>query len=452
MQEHEVKPIKAFIICPDIRVRNFDGIHQVQTRTMQAKLEEALRLAQSIHLDIQGHDMPVVQQIKPASLISGGHIERIQAEIEAKEIELVIMDAGLTPIQQRNLERALHCKVIDRTGLILEIFGLRAHTHEGRLQVELAALTFQRSRLVRSWTHLERQRGGFGFTGGPGESQIELDRRLIDQRIKHLEKQLQTVKRTRSLHRKARAKVPYPIIALVGYTNAGKSSLFNRLTGAKSLAKNMLFATLDPTMRAIALNRKDNIILSDTVGFITDLPTQLVAAFHATLEEVESADIILHVRDASSMALRQEKQDVLSVLQGLQLKQDVPMIEVMNKVDLIETSTSKRLDAAIWVSALTGEGMEDLLQAIDDALHQDLSHYQYWLGAGLQKEQYGAAYAWLFAHAKQLSLVKEDADTGHQLFKVTWYQQKHEEFQKKFMKKMIEGKQDDDGKIIALHR
>ena len=282
---------KAIVVHPDIA-----GFGD-NLRHAEARLEEAVGLARSIDLDVAESEVIGLKRVKPGSLFGQGTLERLATLIAAREIDVCVLDGQLTPIQQRNLERALHCKVIDRTGLILEIFGARARTKEGQLQVELASLSYQRSRLVRSWTHLERQRGGFGFLGGPGESQLEIDRRLITERITKLKKDLAQVKRTRSLHRQARARVPYPVVALVGYTNAGKSTLFNRLTAAAVKAEDQLFATLDPTMRQVELPSGRTVILSDTVGFISDLPTDLVAAFRATLEEVTSADLVVHVRD-----------------------------------------------------------------------------------------------------------------------------------------------------------
>ena len=279
-----------------------------------SRLAECVSLAEAIDLEVTHSETITIGRVRPSTLFGSGVVERFADLIKALEIDIVVVNGPLTPVQQRNLERYLHAKVIDRTGLILEIFGARARTHEGVLQVELAALTYQRSRLVRSWTHLERQRGGFGFMGGPGESQIEIDRRLIDQRLSKLKRQLETVRRTRTLHRKARKKVPYPTIALVGYTNAGKSTLFNQLTGADVFAKNLLFATLDPTMRKLELPSGRTVILSDTVGFISELPTTLVAAFRATLEEVHEANIVVHVRNIAHPETDEQKDDVEAVL------------------------------------------------------------------------------------------------------------------------------------------
>jgi GTPase len=316
---------------------------------------------------------------RPATLFGTGKVEALKALIAAHDIALVIIDHPVSPIQQRNLERAWDAKVLDRTGLILEIFGQRARTKEGRLQVELAHLSYQKSRLVRTWTHLERQRGGYGFLGGPGEAQIELDRRMIDERIIAIRKELEVVVRTRELHRKGRRRVPYPVVAIVGYTNAGKSTLFNAITGSHVFAKQQVFATLDPTMREVRLGSGRRIILSDTVGFISDLPTMLVAAFRATLEEVVEADLILHVRDISHAETDAQARDVEDVLTGLgidTLAAEGPILEVWNKVDLLSAVTREEaVSAARWVeggpvlvSATTGEGIEALLGAIDARL------------------------------------------------------------------------------------
>jgi GTP-binding protein HflX len=311
----------------------------------------------------------------PATLLGTGKVEEIAILAKAQEPDVIIVNAHLTPVQQRNLEKAWNSKVLDRTAVILEIFGERAATREGRLQVELAHLSYQRSRLVRSWTHLERQRGGFGFLGGPGESQIESDRRLIAERIVRIKAELEKVKRTRSLGRQARKKVPFPVVALVGYTNAGKSTLFNRLTESTVLAKDLLFATLDPTMRGVKLPQGTNIILSDTVGFIADLPTELVAAFRATLEEVLEADVIVHVRDAAHEESSAQKADVLKVLDDLGVNR--PLLEVLNKIDLLEPEQRRGLLShngrreAIAVSAMTGDGIPALLAGLEAAVTHD---------------------------------------------------------------------------------
>jgi GTP-binding protein HflX len=352
-------------------------------RASGARLAEAVGLTAAIHLDVVEAQVAPLARPTPATLLGSGKVEEIARLAKTQEPEVIIVNAHLTPVQQRNLERAWNSKVLDRTAVILEIFGERAATREGRLQVELAHLTYQRSRLVRSWTHLERQRGGFGFLGGPGETQIETDRRLIGERITAIKKELEKVKRTRSLGRQARKKVPFPVVALVGYTNAGKSTLFNMLTESKVLAKDLLFATLDPTMRGVKLPHGTKIILSDTVGFIADLPTELVAAFRATLEEVLEADVIVHVRDAAHEESTAQRADVLKVLEELGVEPGRPMLEVLNKIDLLEPEQRTGLlarngrkpgggkNGAIAVSALTGEGMAALLAGFEAAVTRD---------------------------------------------------------------------------------
>jgi GTP-binding protein HflX len=338
-------------------------------RGAEARLAEAVGLTAAIHLEVVAAEVAPLARPTPATLLGTGKVEEIASLAKAEEPDVIIVNAHLTPVQQRNLEKAWNSKVLDRTAVILEIFGARAATREGRLQVELAHLNYQRSRLVRSWTHLERQRGGFGFLGGPGESQIESDRRLIAERIVRIKAELEKVKRTRSLGRQARKKVPFPVVALVGYTNAGKSTLFNRLTESGVLAKDLLFATLDPTMRGVKLPRGTRIILSDTVGFIADLPTELIAAFRATLEEVLEADVIVHVRDAAHDESAAQKADVLAVLEELGVPPDRPMLEVLNKIDLLEPSQRAgllgRKGETIAASALTGEGIPALLAAFE---------------------------------------------------------------------------------------
>nr|WP_255575070.1 GTPase HflX [Caldovatus aquaticus] len=382
-------------------------------RAAEARLAEAMGLAASIGLTVVHTAIHPLRAPRPSTLLGEGQVAMAKQAIAAQGVTVAVVDAALSPVQQRNLERAWGCKVIDRTGLILEIFGERARTKEGALQVELAHLEYQRTRLVRSWTHLERQRGGFGFLGGPGESQIEIDRRLIGERIVKLKKELEQVRRTRGLHRRARERVPYPVIALVGYTNAGKSTLFNALTGAGVYAQDQLFATLDPTMRAIRLPSGRTAILSDTVGFISDLPHQLVEAFRATLEEVAAADIILHVRDVSHPDTLAQRADVLRVLAEMAegpdatLDPDWParVIEVLNKADLLGgvAQVPGQATTAIAVSALTGEGLETLRHILDERL-----------AAGLEIAEYaippadGARLAWLYQHGEVLR--REDAE------------------------------------------
>jgi len=348
-------------------------------RSPQARLQEAVGLAAAINLDVKASGLVPVPSPRPATLFGSGKVEELTGLMRAEEAELVIVDHPLTPVQQRNLETAWNAKVLDRTGLILEIFGQRAHTREGRLQVELAHLTYQKSRLVRSWTHLERQRGGFGFLGGPGETQIETDRRIIGERIDVIGKELEQVKRTRALHRESRQRVPYPAAALVGYTNAGKSTLFNALTGASVFSEDTLFATLDPTIRSLHLPGGSKAVLSDTVGFISNLPTQLVAAFRATLEEVLEADLILHLRDIADHASASQRADVIAVLGGLDIEAEAEpdrIIEVWNKADLLDDAALKRIAgeakrvSAVLVSAVTGFGLDALRAAIERKLNR----------------------------------------------------------------------------------
>ena len=385
-------------------------------RDPEACLEEAVGLALAIDLEIDHAEVVAVAKARPAALFGKGVVERFAGFVKAHEIDVAIVDAALAPIQQRNLERAWACKVIDRTGLILEIFGVRARTKEGQLQVELAALSYQRSRLVRSWTHLERQRGGFGFLGGPGERQLEMDRRIITDRITRLKSELDHVKKTRALHRAARRRVPYPMVALVGYTNAGKSTLFNRLTRAEVLAGNMLFATLDPTMRRVRLPSGLEIILSDTVGFISELPHDLVAAFRATLEEVTEADLVLHVRDIAHPDSEAQREDVEAILDDLGLGErlDERAIEVLNKIDLLDTESRMVLrnqvargNGRVPASALNGEGLPELLLAIDR--HLAKSARTVTLSVALED---GAAIAWLYDHGQVLAR-RDDARCAH---------------------------------------
>ena len=385
-------------------------------RAPEARLAEARGLAEAIRLEVVHSEICRLRRPSVSSLFGAGQLDRISSLVKECGIGVAIVDAALTPVQQRNLELAWNCKVIDRTGLILEIFGARAKTREGSLQVELAALSYQRSRLVRSWTHLERQRGGHGFLGGPGETQIEADRRQIGQRIGKVRSELEGVKRTRALHRRARQREAYPVIALVGYTNAGKSTLFNRLTSAEVLVTDLLFATLDPTMRAVELPSGRTAILADTVGFLSALPTDLVAAFRATLEEVLAADLVLHVRDISHPDSEAQKRDVHHVLRQLGLGEavDAGLIEALNKIDLLDAETRRavrnqaaRNPNAIPVSAVTGEGSAGLLELLERRLSRSRRVVEY----SLPLED-GSPIAWLYSHGEVLSR-RDDGGFAH---------------------------------------
>ncbi len=399
-----------------LSVRSKEGTNP---RPPEARLEEAQGLSAAIDLLVLEAQVVMLQAIRPATFIGKGKVEELKSIIDDKQIDLVVMDCALSPVQQRNLEKAWNVKVIDRTGLILEIFGKRAHTKEGSLQVELAHLGYQKGRLVRTWTHLERQRGGFGFLGGPGETQIEADRRMIQERMNRIENDLETVVQTRSLHRRKRKRVPYPVIALIGYTNAGKSTLFNRMTKAEVLAEDMLFATLDPTTRAIGLPHGGKAILSDTVGFISDLPTTLVAAFRATLEDVVEADILLHVRDISHGETDAQAEDVETVLEELGVSEEKrsKIIEVWNKADQLPEADrilysgkysrkSKTGPFPVLISALTGEGLDNLYDAIESQITDDRSIYTVTADAAS-----GKAIAWLHENTEVLDK-RFQQDTG----------------------------------------
>lgn len=410
---------RAVVVYPDLGGSSRDA---------EARLEETAGLALAIGIEVVERVALRIRAPKPGTLIGSGQVEALAETVRDRELGLAVFDAALTPVQQRNLETGLGCKVIDRTGLILEIFGERARTAEGRLQVELAHLDYQAGRLVRSWTHLERQRGGFGFLGGPGETQIEADRRLIRDRMARLRRELDSVSRTRGLHRERRQRAPWPVIALVGYTNAGKSTLFNRLTGADVMAENLLFATLDPTLRQISLPGIDKAILSDTVGFVSELPTQLVAAFKATLEEVVSADLLIHVRDIAHPDSAAQKDDVEQVLGELGVDEATPRFEAWNKLDLLDAEhrdellaeAGKREDV-VAVSALSGEGIDTLIDKVAGLLTQ--GHRRYTIALDPSD---GAGAAWLHQHG---DVIEHWMDGDRAIYEVRMAPKDHERFE-----------------------
>jgi GTP-binding protein HflX len=409
LQEQDQPNTRAWVIHPELKTDH-------TRRDPGPALAEAVALADALpNLLVVGSDIVRLPKIHAGMLLGKGKIEELRVIFEANEVDLVLIDGRVTPVQQRNLEKAWGVKLLDRTGLILEIFSDRARTAEGVLQVEMAALSYQRTRLVRAWTHLERQRGGLGFVGGPGETQIESDRRAIDDQLNRLRKQMAKVVKTRALHRESRAKVPYPIVALVGYTNAGKSTLFNRLTGAEVFVKDMLFATLDPTMRKIDLPSGDEIIMSDTVGFVSDLPTELVASFRATLEEVLDADLIVHVRDISHEQTEEQARDVRAILTTLGVSEEAPMVEVWNKTDLLDDDAraaaqteADRKDDLFAISAATGDGMDDLLASLSEHLKDPRREEVMELSFAQGRER-----AWLFDAG--IVTNEELTDTGYTL-------------------------------------
>ncbi|WP_299864300.1 GTPase HflX [uncultured Roseobacter sp.] len=414
---------RAWVLHPDIK-------SDPNRRLADHGLAEAISLARALpELEVVGGEVVPLKTVRAGMLFGSGKIDDIKETLHDADIELVLVDGPVSPVQQRNLEKAWGVKLLDRTGLILEIFSDRAATREGVLQVEMAALSYQRTRLVRAWTHLERQRGGLGFVGGPGETQIEADRRAIDEQLVRLRRQLDKVVKTRALHRAARAKVPYPIVALVGYTNAGKSTLFNRLTGAEVMAKDMLFATLDPTMRRVQLPDGPEVILSDTVGFISDLPTELVASFRATLEEVLAADVICHVRDISHPETEEQARDVQDILTSLGVEEERPSFEVWNKLDLLDEEAADAMraradrdDAVFAISALTGAGVAPLLDAITTQIQ----------GAKRQTDLHlsyadGKKRAWLFDH--ELVEAEQQTEDGFDIT-VRWTVQQEAQFER----------------------
>ncbi|MEL7090350.1 MAG: GTPase HflX [Pseudomonadota bacterium] len=413
MTETAVPRTRAWVLHPDIK-------SDPDRREAGFALAEAVSLARALpELEVVGEAVVPLPRPRPGLLFGDGKIDELKTQLHDAEVELVLIDGPVTPVQQRNLERKWKVKLLDRTGLILEIFSDRAATREGVLQVEMAALSYQRTRLVRAWTHLERQRGGLGFVGGPGETQIEADRRAIDTQLVRLRRQLDKVVKTRELHRKARAKVPYPIVALVGYTNAGKSTLFNRLTGAEVMAKDMLFATLDPTMRRVELPDGPEVILSDTVGFISDLPTELVASFRATLEEVLAADVILHVRDISHPETEEQAEDVRGILAELGVSEDRETFEIWNKIDLLDPEAAEaararaaRDDHVLTLSAITGEGVDPLLETVAATVQGAVVEEQVHLGFAEGRKR-----AWLFE--QDVVLEEAQGEDGF-VFDVRW--------------------------------